>query len=180
MFQILLPIFSLKKVVQDLEKLVKQLFIVQLKICWRNFLRIIYLMRQAHLSSFHTILSPKFSQDPNFSLHLCTFPFIFHISLNSFFWASVFQVKARLIKMGQLNSMNIFLRQEIDRMQKVITVVRNSLNDLKLAIEGTIIMSEASINTFTMNGLFYLSYYLDGSRSYVIYFTPSEFERCTG
>lgn len=70
--------------------------------------------------------------------------------------------------MGQLNSMNIFLRQEIDRMQKVITIVRNSLNDLKLAIEGTIIMSEASINTFTMNGLFYLSYYLDGSRSYVI------------
>lgn len=70
--------------------------------------------------------------------------------------------------MGQLNSMNIFLRQEIDRMQKVITVVRNSLNDLKLAIEGTIIMSEASINTSIINGIFYLSYYLDGSRSYVI------------
>ncbi|XP_010219892.1 PREDICTED: dynein heavy chain 8, axonemal [Tinamus guttatus] len=52
------------------------------------------------------------------------------------------EVKARLIKMGHLNSMNIFLRQEIDRMQKVITVLRNSLNDLKLAIEGTIIMSE--------------------------------------
>lgn len=46
--------------------------------------------------------------------------------------------------MGALNSMNIFLRQEIDRMQKVITVVRTSLNDLKLAIEGTIVMSEAS------------------------------------
>ncbi|KAJ7419449.1 hypothetical protein BTVI_25205 [Pitangus sulphuratus] len=44
--------------------------------------------------------------------------------------------------MGHLNSMNIFLRQEIDRMQKVITIVRNSLNDLKLAIEGTIVMSE--------------------------------------
>ncbi|OXB65797.1 hypothetical protein ASZ78_008864 [Callipepla squamata] len=53
-------------------------------------------------------------------------------------------------------------------MQKVITVVRNSLNDLKLAIEGTIIMSEASINTFTMNGIFYVSYYLDGFRPYVI------------
>ncbi|XP_074845897.1 dynein axonemal heavy chain 8 [Carettochelys insculpta] len=52
------------------------------------------------------------------------------------------EVKARLIKMGHLNSMNIFLRQEIDRMQKVITILRNSLSDLKLAIEGTIIMSE--------------------------------------
>ncbi|XP_009878765.1 PREDICTED: dynein heavy chain 8, axonemal [Charadrius vociferus] len=52
------------------------------------------------------------------------------------------EVKARFIKMGQLNSMNIFLRQEIDRMQKVITILRNSLNDLKLAIEGTIVMSE--------------------------------------
>ncbi|XP_009944314.1 PREDICTED: dynein heavy chain 8, axonemal, partial [Leptosomus discolor] len=52
------------------------------------------------------------------------------------------EVKARLTKMGCLNSMNIFLRQEIERMQKVITIVRNSLNDLKLAIEGTIVMSE--------------------------------------
>uniref|UniRef100_A0A8C0Z8U1 Dynein axonemal heavy chain 8 n=1 Tax=Cyanistes caeruleus TaxID=156563 RepID=A0A8C0Z8U1_CYACU len=52
------------------------------------------------------------------------------------------EVKARLVKMGALNSMNIFLRQEIDRMQKVITVVRTSLIDLKLAIEGTIVMSE--------------------------------------
>ncbi|XP_059501105.1 dynein axonemal heavy chain 8-like [Stegostoma tigrinum] len=52
------------------------------------------------------------------------------------------EVKARLLKMGILNSMNIFLRQEIDRMQKVITMLRSCLNDLKLAIEGTIIMSE--------------------------------------
>ncbi|CAN8203477.1 unnamed protein product [Coccothraustes coccothraustes] len=56
------------------------------------------------------------------------------------------EVKARLVKMGALNSMNIFLRQEIDRMQRVITVVRTSLNDLKLAIDGTIVMSEASKN----------------------------------
>ena len=46
--------------------------------------------------------------------------------------------------MGHLNSMNIFLRQEIDRMQKVISILRSSLSDLKLAIEGTIIMSEVS------------------------------------
>ncbi|XP_004619390.1 dynein axonemal heavy chain 8 [Sorex araneus] len=52
------------------------------------------------------------------------------------------EVKARLVKMGHLNSMNIFLRQEIDRMQKVISILRVSLSDLKLAIEGTIIMSE--------------------------------------
>ena len=52
------------------------------------------------------------------------------------------QVRARLVKMGLLNSINIFLRQEIARMQKVITLVRITLTDLKLAIEGTIIMSE--------------------------------------
>jgi dynein heavy chain len=52
------------------------------------------------------------------------------------------QVKARLVKMGALQPMNIFLKQEIDRMQRVISAVRTTLNDLKLAIDGTIIMSE--------------------------------------
>ena len=52
------------------------------------------------------------------------------------------EVKDRLKKMGHLSPMNIFLRQEIDRMQRVIISVRSTLIDLKLAIDGTIIMSE--------------------------------------
>lgn len=52
------------------------------------------------------------------------------------------EVKARLVKMDPFTSMNIFLRQEIDRMQKVISTVRRTLVDLKLAIDGTIIMNE--------------------------------------
>lgn len=44
--------------------------------------------------------------------------------------------------MGALLPMNIFLRQEIDRIQKVIKEVRSTLSDLKLAIEGTIVMSQ--------------------------------------
>lgn len=67
------------------------------------------------------------------------------------------QVRARLQKMGALASMNIFLRQEIDRMQRVITLVRQTLTDLKLAIEGTIIMSEVFRNLLTLNEALFLS-----------------------
>lgn len=60
----------------------------------------------------------------------------------STFFHNNFQVKAKLQKMGALTPLNIFLRQEIDRMQRVILEVRLTLQDLKLAIDGTIIMSE--------------------------------------
>ena len=46
------------------------------------------------------------------------------------------EVRDRLRKMGIFHPLNIFLRQEIDRMQRVLTTVRNTLSDLKLAIEG--------------------------------------------
>lgn len=54
----------------------------------------------------------------------------------------------RLKIMGILSPMNIFLRQEIDRMQRVIFAVRKTLKELLLAIEGTIIMND--VRTLTI------------------------------
>lgn len=44
--------------------------------------------------------------------------------------------------MGTTQPMNIFLGQEIDRIQKVIELVKSTLEDLLLAINGIIIMNE--------------------------------------
>ena len=52
------------------------------------------------------------------------------------------EVKARLAKMGAYTSLNIFLRQEVELMQKIMSEVRESLGQLLLAIDGTIIMSD--------------------------------------
>jgi len=54
----------------------------------------------------------------------------------------LFQVKARLKKMGSAAPLHIFLRQELDRMQRVVTMLRVTLSDLLLAIDGSIIMSD--------------------------------------
>jgi dynein heavy chain len=51
------------------------------------------------------------------------------------------EVNAKLDKMGRVNSMVIFLAQEKDQMQSIISMVRLTLSNLILAIDGTIIMS---------------------------------------
>ena len=51
------------------------------------------------------------------------------------------KTKPAINKQGGLKPLNIFLAQEIDRMQVVMSIVRVTLNDLKLAIDGTIIMA---------------------------------------
>ncbi|CAH8577937.1 unnamed protein product [Schistosoma turkestanicum] len=53
-----------------------------------------------------------------------------------------FEVNERLNQMGALQPMNIFLRQELNRIQKLLTIMRENLVDLTLAIDGIIVMSE--------------------------------------
>nr|XP_042899545.1 dynein axonemal heavy chain 5 [Parasteatoda tepidariorum] len=53
------------------------------------------------------------------------------------------EVRRALQEMGPLQPMNIFLRLELDRMNKVLTTVRNDLVDLQLAIDGVIIMKDS-------------------------------------
>ena len=51
------------------------------------------------------------------------------------------EVKEAIIKLGGLQPMNIFLRQEIDRIQKVLSLVKKTLKNLIMAIEGTVVMN---------------------------------------
>ncbi|KAJ3258377.1 Dynein heavy chain 5, axonemal [Boothiomyces macroporosus] len=56
------------------------------------------------------------------------------------------RTKILLQKQGANKPLSIFLGQEIDRMQNVISAVKNTLSDLKLAIDGTIIMAASLQN----------------------------------
>ncbi|XP_068218270.1 dynein axonemal heavy chain 5-like [Palaemon carinicauda] len=57
------------------------------------------------------------------------------------------EIRESLNRMGAILPMNIFLRQELDRMLKVLKTVRHTLQDMNLAIEGTIIMSPSLKDT---------------------------------
>ncbi|CAD5118803.1 DgyrCDS7483 [Dimorphilus gyrociliatus] len=57
-------------------------------------------------------------------------------------------IKQKLNRMGNIQPLNIFLKQEIDRLYKVISTMRITLTNLKLAIEGTIIMSDQLKDAF--------------------------------
>ena len=52
------------------------------------------------------------------------------------------EVKEAIIKLGGLQPMNIFLRQEIDRIQKILSLVKQTLKNLLMAIEGTVVMND--------------------------------------
>lgn len=55
---------------------------------------------------------------------------------------------------GAMNSLGVFVKQEIERFNKLLSVIRKSLSDLVKAIEGTVVMSmelEKMFESF-MNG----------------------------
>ncbi|KAJ1345302.1 hypothetical protein BSLG_000815 [Batrachochytrium salamandrivorans] len=56
------------------------------------------------------------------------------------------RTKMMIQKQGGPKPLNIFLSQEIDRMQAVISAVMSTLSDLRLAIDGTIIMASSLQN----------------------------------
>ncbi|THD25575.1 Dynein heavy chain 5 axonemal [Fasciola hepatica] len=53
-----------------------------------------------------------------------------------------YRVAEQIDALGSLKPMTIFLRQEVDRINKVIVLVGSTLTDLRLAIDGTVVMND--------------------------------------
>ncbi|KAL0227388.1 hypothetical protein P9112_014712 [Eukaryota sp. TZLM1-RC] len=53
------------------------------------------------------------------------------------------EVEGQLQRLGRMKPLTIFLRQEVERLQRVISKVRKELGELLLAITGTIVMSQS-------------------------------------
>ncbi|TPP62553.1 Dynein heavy chain 5 [Fasciola gigantica] len=62
------------------------------------------------------------------------------------------KIRDRLEAIGPLQPMSIFLRHELDRLNNVLAVVANTLNDLLMVVEGVVVMSH-SLNE-AMNAIF--------------------------
>ncbi len=50
---------------------------------------------------------------------------------------------------GRLNSLTTVLQQEVDRYNKLLVVIKNSLNNLKKAIKGFVVMNEQLEKMYT-------------------------------
>jgi dynein heavy chain len=61
-------------------------------------------------------------------------------------------VRESLAKMGASAPLHVFLRQEVDRLQRVMSMTRSTLKDLRLAIAGTIALNSSLIAA--LNALF--------------------------
>ncbi|KAI0987912.1 hypothetical protein GJ496_006330 [Pomphorhynchus laevis] len=55
---------------------------------------------------------------------------------------SELEIRKRLQIMGSIQPMSIFLTHEINRMQKLLNIIRQSLTDVILAIDGVIVLSD--------------------------------------
>ncbi|VEL37412.1 unnamed protein product [Protopolystoma xenopodis] len=53
-----------------------------------------------------------------------------------------FRTAEQLEALGNLKPMTIFLRQEVERINKVLQMVLETVTDLRLAIDGTVVMNE--------------------------------------
>ena len=62
--------------------------------------------------------------------------------INYFELKRFFKIKDQIKKMGSKNAFNIFLKHELNQMQKILNIVRTSLSNLKLAIEGVASLNE--------------------------------------
>merc|ERR1719478_450385 len=86
------------------------------------------------------------------------------------------ETKIAIKALGATKPLNICLQQEIDRLQKVISLVRKTLANLKLAIAGTIVMSAEQLtgwlkggrpNVFWLTGFFNPQGFLTANRQEV-------------
>jgi len=61
----------------------------------------------------------------------------------------VSEVRSRLQKMGAILPMNLFLRQEIDHVQNIITTVKSTMAEIQRAMDGDVTLTESTADDVT-------------------------------